>query len=374
MSSVLWITWKDAKHPEAGGAEVVCHEITKRLVAEGNEVTILTCGYEGAASRENKDGIEYIRVGTSRYLHPFQALAHYVQNLKGKYDIVIEEVQGAAPYFAVFFRGKAKCFLLYHQLGRLNWLYEVPKPFSYVGYSLLAPVATRLVSLAGTSVITVSESTRQVLAGYGFRADRTHIISEGLHFDALKSLKGIKKYSQPTLLSFGSMRAMKRTLDQVKAFEIAKKDMPKLQLKIAGSASSKYGQQVMDYIKASPHAADIEYLGRVDDKQKAELMQKSHLILVTSVEEGWGLIVSEANGQGTPAVVYDVSGLRDSVRNKITGIVIAPKPDAMAKAINDVLQDNKQYERLRQAAWLWSQELTFDKSYEDFKRTVGIAA
>jgi len=373
VSKILWATWKDHKHPQAGGAEVVARELTQRLAAEGHEVTILTCGYAGARSRETEDGIHFVRVGTSRYLHPFQALAYYARHMRGSFDLVIEEVQGCAPYFISYLERKNR-FLLYHQLGRLNWLYEVPKPFSYVGYWLVAPVATKLAALSHAPVITVSDSTRQVLSHYGFPTKNTHIISEGLHFDPLKSLSGVKKYDRPTILSFGAMRAMKRTIDQVKAFEIAKRRIPELQMKIGGSVGGAYGQKVLAYIANSPFKDDIEVLGKVSVETKAELMQKSHLILVTSVEEGWGLIVSEANGQGTPAAVYDVSGLRDSVRDGETGIVTRANPRDLAVGVVGLLHEPELYDELRKNAWNWSKELTFDKSYQDFKQAVGVLA
>jgi len=30
----------------------------------------------------------------------------------------------------------------------------------------------------------------------------------------------------------------------------------------------------------------------------------------------------------------------------------------------------KNYERIRRNAWMWSKEITFDKSYEDFKQII----
>jgi glycosyltransferase involved in cell wall biosynthesis len=367
---LLWITWKDHLHPETGGAEVVCRELTKRLAAEGHAVTILTARYPGSKAREEQDGITFIRVGSNRYTHPLRAGLYYLRHLRNKFDVVIEEVQGCAPYFAVFFGRKSRRFLFYHQLARKNWLYEVKPPLSYIGYYVLAPIATRFAALSRVPVITVSQSTRKVLAPYGFHPARTQIISEGLHFAPLKDLSGIEKHSQPTLLSFGAMRAMKRTLDQVKAFEIAKGQIPNLQLKVAGSSNGTYGQKVLDYIASSPFTDDIEYLGKVSTEQKAELMQQCHLILVTSVEEGWGLIVSEANGQGTPAVVYDVEGLRDSVKHGQTGLTAKPNPNALALAVMSLLQNPAQYTAFQTAAHQFSQTLTFDQSYKDFKQIV----
>ena len=171
----------------------------------------------------------------------------------------------------------------------------------------------------------------------------------------------------PVLLSLGSIRKMKRTAHQVRAFEIAKRSIPDLQMKIAGDTSSLYGKNFLEMIAASPYKNDIEYLGKVSIEQKIELMQKSHVISVTSVKEGWGLIVTEANSQGTPAVVYDVDGLRDSVRHEETGIVVAQNtPQGLAEGIIALLKDPGKYAKIRHNAWQWSREFDFEKSYRDF--------
>jgi len=144
-------------------------------------------------------------------------------------------------------------------------------------------------------------------------------------------------------------------------------------MKIGGSTGGPYGKKVQEYISQSRYKKDIEVLGKVSDELKSELMQKSHVILVTSVEEGWGLIVSEANGQGTPAVVYNVSGLRDSVRNGETGIVTDVNPASLAAETIGLLKKPEKYERLRLNGWKWSKDLIFDASYRDFKKVVGLS-
>ncbi|HEU4913916.1 MAG TPA: glycosyltransferase family 4 protein [Candidatus Saccharimonadales bacterium] len=368
---ILWLTWKDHKHPAAGGAEVISRELTTRLAADGHRVTLLTCGYAGAPRQEMIDGVQVIRIGSNRYAHPLQASFHYLRRLQNKFDIVIEEVN-AAPYFSVFFGKQAKRFLFYHHLEREVWLHEAPAPVNYLGYYLLEPIATKILSRAKVPLITVSESTKQDLAKYGFDPRQTHIISEGIELEPVKNLEQADKYARPTMLSLGAMRAMKRTLDQVKAFEIAKKSLPDLELKVAGDSSGPYGKQVLDYIQASPHGQDITYLGRVSKEHKLELMRRSHLIGVTSVKEGWGLIVTEAASQGTPSVAYDVPGLRDSVRHGQTGLITSPQPAALAGGIVKLLRDTPLYDRLRHAGWQWSKQITFEQSYKDLKSAIGI--
>ena len=60
---------------------------------------------------------------------------------------------------------------------------------------------------------------------------------------------------------------------------------------------------------------------------------------MTSYREGWGLVVTEAAAKGTPAVVYDVPGLRDAVQDSVTGTVVEPQPAALANATSALLEN-----------------------------------
>jgi glycosyltransferase involved in cell wall biosynthesis len=159
---------------------------------------------------------------------------------------------------------------------------------------------------------------------------------------------------------------MKRTAHIVKAFEIAKAQIPDLELVLAGSVGGQYGADVLAHIKNSRYASSIKCLGKVSKEKKIELMQRSQIIAAASVKEGWGLTVTEAASQGTPAVVYNVDGLRDSVKDGKTGIVCkANTPENMAENIVKLLGNKEEYEGLRKAGWAWSKEINFEESYRD---------
>jgi len=368
--NILWLAWKDLGHPARGGAEVVLHELINRQLADGNSVTLLTASYPGAAAEEQlPNGLHIIRIGSNRFLHSAQALWYYLRHLRGKFDLIIETVN-TAPYFSLLFRGRAKGLAFYHQLARDVWFFETKAPLSHIGFFLIEPIATWLLSRSKTPLVTVSQSSKHDLARFGWSEAHTHVISEGICFEPVSTLENVKKFDRPTVLSLGAIRGMKRTLDQIRAFEIAKKSIPNLQMKIAGDASGDYGQEVLGEIAQSPYRDDIEYLGRVSEAQKKLLMQRAHIITVTSVKEGWGLIVTEAASQGTPAIVYDADGLRDSVRNRQTGMVVAPGPERLAAATVFSLKDKPRYLSMQRAAWEWSKQITFDKSYSDLKQAV----
>jgi glycosyltransferase involved in cell wall biosynthesis len=357
---ILWLTWKDRKNPAAGGAEVVNEELAKRLARDDHEIIFITAQFPDAQSEEECDGFRIIRAG-NRFSVYWHAYRFYKKNLHEWPDLVIDEMN-TIPFFAKWYV-KQKNIMFVHQLCREIWFYQMPFPFSLVGY-LLEPMYLRL--LNDREVITISESTKKDLMCFGFHPEKIHLISEGIELVPIKSLES-QKFDAPTILALGSVRPMKRTEHMVKAFEILKRSLPETKLIIAGSIEGAYGAKVLKHTRRSPYAKDIACLGPVSPDKKIELMQKSHAIAVASVKEGWGLIVTEANSQGTPAVVYNVDGLRDSVKNGETGIVCAANtPENMAEHIANLLEDKKAYERLRKSGWEWSKEITFEKSYTQF--------
>jgi glycosyltransferase involved in cell wall biosynthesis len=361
---ILWFAWKDKKNPYAGGAEVVSSELAKRLVNDGHEVTFIVRGHVGEKDEEMIDGYRVIRLGNWKSVY-WKAYQYYKKNLVGWADLVIDEVN-TIPFFCKFYV-KEKNILFFHQLCRKIWFYEMRFPMNLVGY-LAEPVYLWL--LNNKQVVTVSESTRKDLMKYGFRKERIRIISEGILLEPAENID-TPKFEKPTLLSLGAMRPMKRTDHILKAFEIAKEKMADLEFKIAGSVSGPFGGKVVHSIDESLHRKSIQYLGMVDEAVKLDLMRRSHLIAVTSVKEGWGLIVTEAASQGTPAVVYDIDGLRDSVRHGKTGLISEENtPERLSERIVQLLSDREKYEEIRRNAWQWSKEINFEKSYIDFKQII----
>lgn len=372
---ILWFTWKDMKNPYAGGAEVVNEQLAKRLAADGHEVVFLTRRFKGCLDEEVVDGYKIIRVGDYHMVYP-EAYKYYKKHLQGWADLVIEEVN-TIPFFCNWYV-KEKSILFFHQLCREIWFYEMGMYKGLVGYVL---ESIYLFLLGNREVITVSESTKNDLRRFGFRKRKIHIISEGIEIDPVADLN-IEKYEQPTMLSLGALRPMKRTGDILKAFELIKSgnvklstlgtfDVINLQLIIAGCTAGGYGASIQKMAQESPYKDSIHVLGKVCKEKKMELMRRSHVLCVTSVKEGWGLVVSEANSQGTPAIAYDADGYRDSVRHGVTGLVCKKNtPDDLAENVLMLLSEESRLEGIRREAHEWGKQLTFDQSYEDFCKTM----
>jgi hypothetical protein len=48
LRRIVILNWRDITHPRAGGAERVTHEIARRWVAWGQQVTLFCASYQGA--------------------------------------------------------------------------------------------------------------------------------------------------------------------------------------------------------------------------------------------------------------------------------------------------------------------------------------
>jgi len=203
--NVLWFTWKDARHPWAGGAEVVGTELRKRLAQDGHQVKVLTSSVAGAPDRETVDGVEIIRRGSqcSVYWHAYR---YYRKNLVGWADVIIDEVN-TLPFFCRWF-AREPVVMLFHQLCREVWLYQMSFPIKYFGY-LLEPLYLRCLRRGPT--IAMSNSTKRDLQRCGYNGDQIYVISEGILLKPIDDLSSVRKNSEPTLLSFGSVRPMKRS-------------------------------------------------------------------------------------------------------------------------------------------------------------------
>ena len=236
---ILWFTWKDIRHPAAGGAERLNHQLATSLVRDGHQVIFLVGNFPGGQQRLTIDGYQVVRLG-NRYTTYYQAYRYYRRHLQDWPDLVIEEVN-TVPYFTRFYTTCPRLLLIY-QLCRQIWFYQLWFPLSLLGY-LLEPFYLRL--LVGDQVLTISQSSQRDLAHFGLTNARIFPVSCDLTPVAITFVKRASPCSPPTVISFGDIRPMKRTSDIWQAFVLAKKDLPDLRLILAGNHRSSYAQRLL---------------------------------------------------------------------------------------------------------------------------------
>jgi glycosyltransferase involved in cell wall biosynthesis len=84
---------------------------------------------------------------------------------------------------------------------------------------------------------------------------------------------------------------------------------------------------------ASPLNGQIEFTGRVDDERLAELYSRCLAVFYAPVDEDYGMVPFEAFLSEKPVVTTtDAGGPLEIVRDRETGVVVAPEPREVAAA------------------------------------------
>ena len=357
---ILILNWRCPSNPKAGGAEALTQQVATRLVANGDEVEWFSASFPEAKSEERVGGIHIVRAGSQATVH-LHAASHYRGRLKGRFDLVVDEIN-TIPFFSPLWAGIPTLTLIF-QLAREIWRYETAFPLSAVGYRL-EPILLR--PYRRLPAITISASTKDDLRRLGFSGPIT-VASIGIESPTLEPRI---KPKNPTFLYVGRLTPSKRVEDIVEAVARFRRARGVGRLLIIGEGDSHYTTLLRNAVRRSGLQDAVEFLGRLPTEQKHQRMAEAHLLLMASVREGWGLVVTEANACGTPAVVYDVPGLRDAVRNGDTGLLVNPSPESLARGMLQLWDDPQLYGRLAEGARAWSTTFSFDETLFDFRQAI----
>lgn len=356
--NILIFNWRCWKHPWAGGAEKYLHEISKRLVRSGHKVTWFVSSWEGLKGREVSDGIEIIRKG-GRFSVYFHAFFTYIEELRRRdFDVVVDDINGV-PFFTPLFVGKDKVAILHH-LVKSIFFKELPWYLAVIGWlsERLIPIVYRK-----TKFVTVSESSKNEIEGFGI--EDVEVVYNGV--DMAQSEK-LDKYLRPAIIFLGRLKRYKRIDLLIKAYKIVSKRIPETELWIAGDGNQRKELEQL----AEETMIKADFFGYVDEATKAKLLREARVFVITSEREGWGVTVLEANACGTPCIAYDVPGLRDSIVDDETGILVRADGNVenLAEAILMVLEDDELRERLSKNAFVYAERFSWDISAEKFLNVI----
>lgn len=357
MLRILWFNWRDIKNPEAGGAEVLTHEVTKRLSDKGHDITVFTSQFSNSLKTEEIDKVKIIRNG-GKYSVYNKAKDHY-NDYKHNYDIVIDEIN-TRPFLTPKFVKEKPIFALFHQLAADFWFYETRFPINYIGYYYLEK--KWLSYYKDITTLTVSNSSRNDLVALGFK--KVFIIPEGVSISPLSELK--QKESNPVIVYLGRLKKAKLPHHAIQAFAMIKLEIPNAKMWVIGDG------YMRRKLESGLDLDDVTFFGAIRDDLKYDLLSKAHLVLVPSIREGWGLVVTESNAMGTPAVAYNVPGLRDSVKDGDTGLLVKENsPRGLADSAVYLLKNKTLMNKFSLQALEFSRQFSWDKTAEIFDKIIG---
>jgi glycosyltransferase involved in cell wall biosynthesis len=351
---LLVLNWQDRLNPQSGGAETHLHEIFGRLSARGHDVALLASGWTGAPERDTVDGMEVHRVG-GRYTFSYAAPAYYRRRLSRQaFDVVVEDLN-KVPLMSPLWAGRPVALLAHHLFGTTAFQ-EASLPMATATWLMERPlglVYRRVPAMA------VSRSTARDLGERGLPEERIAVIPNGV--DLERCTPGGERFQRPTILYLGRLKRYKRVDLPIRALAALREEGVEVRMVVAGTGDH---ADALQALTRELGVSDlVEFRGFVSEAEKLELFRRAWVHVLTSPKEGWGITNLEAAACGTPTIASDSPGLRDSVVDGETGLLV-PHGDvtALAAAVRRMVGDEALRRRMGQSALAFARGFTWDRA------------
>ena len=380
---ILMLNWRCPSNPKSGGAEYVTRKHLEAWVLAGHEVHWLAGSYPGAPPYEKlgvseitkkqfkesfpRDAVHRGVIHIHRYGTPimiyFLAPLLYWYKWGGKFDLVIDQIHGI-PFLTPLWTWKSRKIAFIHEVAQEIWDEMLPFPINVLGkiYEKVYFLFYR-----GIRFWTVSNSTKKDLAKFGILKEQITVIPNAIDLEPVKEVP--TKENVLTLVFLGRLVKMKGIEDALRIVTEFKKTVPEVKLWVLGQGEPKYIDILKHLTAELGISSNVDWKGWATEEEKVGYLRRAHYLLHTSVREGFGLTVLEANSQGTPAIARDIPGLHDIVHDKSNGILL----DDLS--VNDVLSKydikSREYVELCESSLKSSLQFTWEKALKNGLSVVG---
>ncbi len=359
---VLIMNWRDVAHPWSGGAEAYMHEIGRRLAARGFEVGWLSARFAGSRRVETIDGIRVHRVGGRYTLYAMVALA-FLWKLRNRYDMVID-CENGIPFFSPLYTRKP-VVLVVHHVHQEVFRRELPRSIRWLPLWLegwLMPRAYRR-----CPIVAVSESTKQALVAQGFKESAITIVSNGV--DPPARIRQ-PRATRPTLVYSGRLKPYKSVDVLIRAMPQVLAALPQARLEIVGQGPDRTRlEQIAWSLRL---AGSVRFHGYLPGAERDAVLASAWVAICPSAFEGWGIACMEASARGIPVVASRVPGLRDSVRDGETGVLVPyGDPAALARELCSLLTDRPRRSQMATAGRAWAAQHSWERAAGELALIIG---
>jgi glycosyltransferase involved in cell wall biosynthesis len=312
--------------PLGGGGGVIFRDLAEEL-ARSIDVTVLTSGRLGLASRERRDNLEIVRAPV--LLRDSDATASMASMLsffpsslaagarllrERRFDLV--HTSFAVP--------SGPSGLLLARMFRLPHVLSVHGGDIYDPSKALSPHRTPLLKQTVRSVIHRSE---RVVAQSSDTRQRACSIYGERHIDCIplavrrppfqripRAALGLGLDDDHFVLVTVGRLIARKALDQLIEI-VASLGDPRFRLVVVGEGPER--EPLEAKARECGVADAVRFAGFVSDERKWQILAASDLYVSTSLHEGFGIVFLEAMENGLPVICYDRGGQVDFVSNEV---------------------------------------------------------
>ncbi|GAB3479316.1 glycosyltransferase family 4 protein [Nocardiopsis coralliicola] len=369
---IAMVNWRCPWQQAAGGAEEYAWRMARHLAERGAVLTYLTSREPGQARMETRDGIVVRRMGGRFTVYPLVML--WMLLWRREFHLAFDCMNGIPFFSRLVLPRRTPVVSVVHHVHDLQFNAYFSRPLAWLGRFIEGPVASRVYRSCTT--VTVSESSRRALREkLGWRAPITVVhngrpdpMPEAVPDPAAAADQRSGAPARaaatgaPAIVSLGRLVVQKRVAHVVDAAVALRPEFPGLRVHIIGRGPE--ADPIAERIDREGLAGLVRLHGFLPESDKRAVLAGSLLHVTASEFEGWGLTVVEAAALGVPTVAYDVDGLRDSVRDGVTGWLVREGED-FAKAVGSALtelSDPARAEQVRADCRAWAARFTWEAS------------
>ncbi|MCX7747174.1 MAG: glycosyltransferase [Clostridia bacterium] len=318
-----------------GGAEKLLLNLSYQQLLKKDEVQVVFLKTEGLLKDDFiKSGIKVTKLDIAGF-GIFKAFFKLIVLIKkNKFDVIHTHL----PHAAFIGRFAAKICGCKNVVNTIHNTYRwyLSNDFKY---RCLKRIDTYLNNQKNSNVIAISKAVKNFTAENGKKVDtnKIHIIHNAIYFDEVTSKASVEisqnEYEKMFSNSFvvcniGTMEYQKGQIVLLKAINrlIKEKNMLNIKCIIIGG-SGKCESILEEYIKTNGLEDNVFLLGV--QKNPYKYLRRSNLFVMSSIYEGFGIVVLEAYLCGIPVLSTNVDGLNEILINNKTGITIEKENDAL---------------------------------------------
>lgn len=208
----------------------------------------------------------------------------------------------------------------------------------------------RMLARGTTHLVAVGEQVRDDLLEVRIgRVDKFSVVPPGVALPAVPPLAEARVVlglppARPVVAFLARLTSIKRPDRFLAAATIVAREYPDAIFAVAGEGP------LLEQMKSDAAAgrADVRFLGFRSDVET--VYAAADVVALTSDNEGMPVSLIEASLVGRPCVTTDVGSAGEVVVDHVTGFVVEPSAEAVARAVSELLADPSLRERMGRAA------------------------
>lgn len=196
-------------------------------------------------------------------------------------------------------------------------------------------------------VISVSEAQKRLIVNAGFPAQKITVVNNGI--DKSKFICAANENRDLDRIIFvGALVRDKGIELLIHSFLELKKIFPRLKLDVYGSSSMWGREKILDEKKIENEVPGIKFHGAVSQDRLVKAYQNAAFCVLPSIWfDSYPLTSLEAQSCGCPVVAFDIGGMKETILNCESGLVIPEiSLESLTNTLSELLRDKDRLNRL----------------------------